>query len=299
MTKTILILWRFSRPHTIIGTSLSVLALYLITLSESNFNVLSAETFILALLSCLAGNIYIVGLNQIMDIDIDRVNKPALPLPSGELSVHSAKRIVLISGILSIGLSLTQGVYLFLVVFISLVLGTTYSLPPFRLKRYPFWASFSIFVVRGFVINLGLYLHFSTLLAHNVNIPPYIWALTFFMFGLSLVIAWYKDLPDLEGDRIFKIHTFAIRMGVQKVFSAGILLVSICYLGLIITGLFPIRGVNQGIFVFSHLIVLFIFLIKSMGVDPEQKQEIARFYQFIWKLFYFEYIIFPISCFFA
>ncbi|MGL4376015.1 MAG: homogentisate phytyltransferase, partial [Microcoleaceae cyanobacterium] len=35
---------------------------------------------------------------------------------------------------------------------------------------------------------------------------------------------------------------------------------------------------------------------KSQQVDIEDKSAIAGFYQFIWKLFFLEYIIFPITC---
>ncbi|KAJ0514853.1 putative homogentisate phytyltransferase [Helianthus annuus] len=38
---------------------------------------------------CLA-NLYVVGINQLSDIEIDKVNKPYLPLPSGELPVRTA-----------------------------------------------------------------------------------------------------------------------------------------------------------------------------------------------------------------
>ena len=62
-------LWKFSRPHTIIGTSLSVLALYLISLATVNidnslFSDWNLELMLAAWIACLCGNIYIVGLNQ-------------------------------------------------------------------------------------------------------------------------------------------------------------------------------------------------------------------------------------------
>jgi homogentisate phytyltransferase / homogentisate geranylgeranyltransferase len=31
-------------------------------------------------------NIFVVGLNQIFSVEIDRINKPYLPIPSGKLS---------------------------------------------------------------------------------------------------------------------------------------------------------------------------------------------------------------------
>lgn len=39
---------------------------------------------LLGLLALLCGNGYIVGINQIYDVDIDVVNKPFLPIASGE-----------------------------------------------------------------------------------------------------------------------------------------------------------------------------------------------------------------------
>ena len=46
----------------------------------------------------------------------------------------------------------------------------------------------------------------------------------------------------------------------------------------------------------THLLLLAVFWIFSLRVDLQDKASIARFYQFIWKLFYLEYLIFPIAC---
>ena len=40
------------------------------------------------MLALLLGNAFIVGINQIYDVDIDRVNKPFLPVAAAELSVR-------------------------------------------------------------------------------------------------------------------------------------------------------------------------------------------------------------------
>lgn len=42
------------------------------------------------MLALLCGNGYIVGINQIYDVDIDAVNKPFLPVAAGELSQGTA-----------------------------------------------------------------------------------------------------------------------------------------------------------------------------------------------------------------
>jgi len=41
---------------------------------------------LLGVLALLAGNGYIVGINQVYDVNIDKVNKPFLPVAAGEHS---------------------------------------------------------------------------------------------------------------------------------------------------------------------------------------------------------------------
>ena len=44
-----------------------------------------------ALVSALLMNVCIVGLNQLYDVEIDKVNKPYLPLASGEMTMRQAR----------------------------------------------------------------------------------------------------------------------------------------------------------------------------------------------------------------
>jgi homogentisate solanesyltransferase len=51
------------------------------------------------MVALLLGNAFIVGINQIFDRDIDVLNKPFLPVASGEMSGRVAWATVLFSGI--------------------------------------------------------------------------------------------------------------------------------------------------------------------------------------------------------
>ena len=150
--------WRFSRPHTIIGTSLSVFGLFAIawatrypSVGLSTFHIWQAVTALwLTWLACFCGNVYIVGLNQVEDVEIDRINKPHLPIASGEFLRSQAIFLVILAGASAMILAcLSQSLYLIATIGMSLVIGTAYSLNPIRLKRFPFLASFCILVVRG------------------------------------------------------------------------------------------------------------------------------------------------------
>ncbi|BAB75147.1 homogentisate phytyltransferase [Anabaena sp. FACHB-709] len=290
--------WKFSRPHTIIGTSLSVLGLYLISIavSSTGFALTQINSVLGAWLACLCGNVYIVGLNQLEDIEIDKVNKPHLPLASGEFSRKQGRIIVILTGITAIVLAWLNGPYLFGMVAVSLAIGTAYSLPPIRLKQFPFWAALCIFSVRGTIVNLGLYLHFSWLLQNKQSIPLPVWILTVFILIFTFAIAIFKDIPDMEGDRLYNITTLTIQLGPQAVFNLAMWVLTVCYLGMVIIGVLRLGTINSVFLVVTHLVILCWMWMQSLAVDIHDKTAIAQFYQFIWKLFFLEYLMFPIAC---
>ena len=112
-------------------------------------------------------------------------------------------------------MALTQGAIETAAVAAGLAVGALYSLPPFRLKRFPVAASLCITGVRSLVVNLGVYWHFAG------DISPPVWALCLFVLPFSFAIAVLKDVPDLEGDRQFSIRTFTVRLGAERVFGSA------------------------------------------------------------------------------
>ena len=62
------------------------------------------------------------------DVEIDKINKPFLPLPSNRMSVERGTMVVAICGVAAIGLALlTQSLPLVITVTASIVLGMAYS----------------------------------------------------------------------------------------------------------------------------------------------------------------------------
>lgn len=282
---------RFTRPHTIIATSLQTVGLFIIVGGLVADTAEKWSILLIALLSCLAVNVYIVGLNQLADIEIDRINKPDLPLASGAFSMNQGRWIVGLSGLVSLVLAASQGSYLFLTIFISFIIGTIYSLPPLHLKRLPIWAALSIAFVRGFISNIGLYLHFQQRLAPETAVPWFfVLALAFFFFGFGLVIALYKDIPDLAGDSQFGIRTFTVRLGPERVFQIGRWLLTGFYLLPIFLALTEIGRPENIALIIAHSIALIFFWRASLPVQPANGPSMTRFYLVLWGLFYAEYI---------
>ena len=147
------VLWRFSRPHTMLGSAVCIPALTLYAApAGAALSLPLLQGVLYALPAALLMNVYITGLNQLLDIEIDRINKPDLPLASGELSPLAGSLLVAGALVLSLGLGWwhpwlsTNALRITLLG--SAVLGTLYSAPPFRLKRFPLLASACIITVR-------------------------------------------------------------------------------------------------------------------------------------------------------
>jgi homogentisate phytyltransferase / homogentisate geranylgeranyltransferase len=291
--------WKFSRPHTIIGTTLSVFALYAIALATTNssIDVANAAQLLGTWIACLCGNVYIVGLNQLYDIEIDRINKPDLPLASGKFSVTQGKWIVGVTGVLAIVLSALLGRWLFATVLTSLAIGTAYSVPPIRFKQFPLMAAICILTVRGCIVNLGIFSHFNRVLSSTDTLPSSIWILTLFILVFTIAIAIFKDVPDLEGDRKYQIQTFTLALGKPAVFNLTRGAITLAYLLTIGAGIVMLPTVNPWVFVGSHTVLLGLLWWRSQDIDLEEKGSTSDFYQFIWKLFFLEYLVFPIACF--
>lgn len=270
------------------------------------------------LLACLACNIFITGLNQIVDVELDKINKPNLPLASGELSMFKGKTIVVFSGIIAIALSWTIQPFFGMIITSIAIIGALYSLPPVQFKKYHIWAASAIAIVRGPLINAGIAIHFSTMLYGW----PVIWMgwllpVILFVTAFSLGIAWFKDIPDTEGDEHFGHKTLALVWSKERAFRVGRNLVGSAYLFMACYWLFleslinkwrikhfPTTNINSenissmlnpNYFAgFIHIILFAIFYWQSKKCDTKHQKSIKKFYMFYWGLFFLEYLILPI-----
>uniref|UniRef100_A0A7N0R931 Uncharacterized protein n=1 Tax=Kalanchoe fedtschenkoi TaxID=63787 RepID=A0A7N0R931_KALFE len=73
--------YRFTRPHTVIGTTLSIMSVSLLAIEKfSDLSPLFFMGVLEAVVAALFMNVYIVGLNQLSDIEIDKVDNSSYPL---------------------------------------------------------------------------------------------------------------------------------------------------------------------------------------------------------------------------
>ncbi|CAH8361938.1 unnamed protein product [Eruca vesicaria subsp. sativa] len=288
--------WRFLRPHTIRGTALGSTALVARALIENTHLikwglVLKALSGLLAL---ICGNGYIVGINQIYDIGIDKVNKPYLPIAAGDLSVQSAWLLVIffaIAGLLVVGFNF--GPFITCLYSLGLFLGTIYSVPPLRMKRFPVAAFLIIATVRGFLLNFGVYHATRAALGLSFQWSAPVAFITSFVTLFALVIAITKDLPDVEGDRKFQISTLATKLGVRNIAFLGSGLLLVNYISAISLAFYMPQVFRGSLMIPAHMILASCLIFQTWVLEKANytKEAIAGYYRFIWNLFYAE--VFP------
>eukprot|EP01018_Ginkgo_biloba_P014777 Gb_23487 [translate_table: standard] len=290
--------YRFSRPHTVIGTVIGIISVSLLAVqSLSDLSPVFFIGLLKAVIPALFMNIYIVGLNQIFDIEIDKVNKPYLPLASGEYSIATGVAIVTAFAFMSLSMGLMTGsIPLLWALSISLVLGTTYSveLPFLRWKRSAMAAAICILCVRAIVVQLAFYLHMQSSIYRRpaVLTKPLIFA-TAFMCFFSIVIALFKDIPDVDGDRIYGIQSFSVRLGQKRVFWLCIYLLQGAYCVAMVMGATSSFMWSKLVMVLGHAVLATLLWRRAQSLDLKSKVAITSFYMFIWKLFYAEYLLIP------
>lgn len=216
-------LWEFARPHTIIGTMLSIVCTFL------NFPVpetVPAWTRITVLFNALLCgiliNVYIVTVNQYFDVDIDKINKPYLPIAAENIRPRTGLIISLVTLITACVLS-TSTRALSMTIATGALLGTLYSVPPIRFKtRAGFMAPASIVFVRTVACQLGIWAHFCEAFQTSWMTMP--WPITLLLidvFFLSCTVAVMKDVPDVMGDAKHGVKSsLSLQHSPQKVVEA-------------------------------------------------------------------------------
>ena len=278
------VLWRFSRPHTLIGTSLSIVSLYAIAASVGRAS--DAADLVLTLLAGACVNVFIVGINQLEDVEIDRLNKPWLPIAAGELSLDGARRIVVVAAVAPLAMAVTQGARELIAVTVALAIGWAYSCPPLRVKRYPALAAGSITFVRSLVVNLGVWVHVA-----GTPIEAGVWALLAVTVPFSFAIAVLKDVPDIEGDRRYGIATFSVRLGPRPVLAVGVAALTAAGAGMAIAGPLLLHHADPIVLATGHVVGLAALWRWALRVDPADPVAFAGFYQRVWQLFFAEYLL--------
>nr|KYP34172.1 hypothetical protein KK1_044902 [Cajanus cajan] len=152
-----------------------------------------------------------------------------------------------------------------------------------------------ILAVRAIIVQLAFFLHMQTFVYKRpAMFPRSLIFATAFMGFFSVVIALFKDIPDIEGDKIFGIRSFSVRLGQKRVFWICVSLLQMAYGVALLMGASSCNLWSKIITGLGHCLLASILWYHANSVDLKSKAAITSFYMFIWKLFYAEYFIIPL-----
>jgi len=156
----------------------------------------------IVILITAAGNV----INDYYDADIDAINRPQRPIPSGAVTRSSARSYAITLFLAGILLSLfTNPVCSAITVFNSLLLIAYAG----NLKRVPVYGNIAVSYLAASIFLFGGAFAGTEGLARNLPLA----AITFFaMMARELL----KDAEDIEGDTAGSVRTLPMMMGIRR-----------------------------------------------------------------------------------
>jgi 4-hydroxybenzoate polyprenyltransferase len=172
---------------------------------------------ILLLVTFLVGAVYI--LNQIFDIESDRLNQKLFFLAQGYIPKISALFEMILFNLISIIPAFLISRELGILFVLGMVFGFLYSVPPFSFKNRP---------IAGFMLNALAHGNLAFLLGWCMNQSLSMQALYSSLPYMFAVGAIYLNttIPDIDGDRRVGKITLAVRWRKEKVLVLTTLLVA-------------------------------------------------------------------------
>lgn len=243
-----------------------------ITLNGFGFALLVVATV------CIAAGGYII--NDIYDVEIDRINKPNKVLIGKKITEKSANRLYIILNIIGVGI----GFYLsniidkpafsalFIIISALLYLYASY------LKGMLLIGNLVVSsLVAMSVIIVGLFDLLPAITAQNQGTQSVIFSIvldySLFAFFLNFIREIVKDIQDINGDKNYGMNTLPISIGRKRATLTVFILGCIAVVGIVYymyTYLYE-NQIATLYFLFLILAPLLYFCIKSWSADTAKE----------------------------
>ena len=227
---------------------------------------------LLSVATVLAICVCVYQYNDAIDSEMDKLNpmKGRRPIPSGEVSVRDAMKLVYVFGAISIALSALLGAFSFALCIGFLVLFLIYSYPPIRVKR--------MFIFKKMTIAGGYVL--TTLIGGaavgGVPSPHTVFAGIIFSVFVFLAYPGLYDYSDVREDEIYGFKSMAMVLSWNRLIQMVILAI------LIIMTLTPLTYARLGfntvfpIAVVGLSLVFLRYLFPIMSKFDERALTVTR-----------------------
>jgi len=200
LTKKIQAIVKLIRPINFLITFITAVAAVFISRPDLDFSVSIILAALAASFTLASGNI----INDIYDVEIDKINRSSRPLASGLITIKSAYIFYVILVIVSFVLSILVSIPVFVVVVYSQIILFLYSK---FLKRILLLGNITVAFLTGLVFIYG-----------GIVVDDYEAAVipAVFAFLINLIREIVKDMQDVKGDEKTGVISFPIKYGFQK-----------------------------------------------------------------------------------
>ncbi len=216
--------------------------------------------------ACAAGNV----INDIYDIEIDKINKPGRVLPSGSLSVSTAKIIYVVGLLISIALSFLNGMVS--LIFVCAV-NTVLFLYSADLKKRILLSNITVALLTASALIYG------GLIAGNIGgaiIPAA------FAFLINLIREIVKDMEDAKGDSEKGVLTLPNRFGFAATKKIIYIITFILILATFYPFLFKVYKIEYFVTIMVLVNPVLIYFVKSL-IDEDSSKNLKKL-SFLLKL---------------
>ena len=204
--------------------------------------------------------------NQVHDREIDSINKPYRPIPSGIVSPKEGLWIsIFLYGFTLLRASFVNRNFLLMISFL-IVFTIAYSAPPFRLKKRLWLSNISIAIPRGM---LGFVAAWS--ITGDLG-DPTPWLLGSIMAIFLIGSTTTKDFTDMEGDSKFGIRTLPVVYGKKPsiIYSAPFFVIPFIVMGIFwYLDYLPESSIYMSLVFLSWSLLLIYLLYKEGDKEDE------------------------------
>ncbi|XP_006465161.2 coumarin 8-geranyltransferase 1, chloroplastic-like [Citrus sinensis] len=235
LTKKLDAFYRLSRPYAWTSIIVGILSSSLLPI-QSLADL--TPTFLIEVLKPIVPtimmNIFVVAINQLSDIAIDKSLAMGVMLRSPPLVIALILRCIL---------------------------GAAYSihLPLLRWKASPLMAAVAIVIGNGINNVLPSFLHVQKYVLGRpvVFTKPLLFAVAFSAI-FSIVLSLLKDIPDVEGDKKSGIRTLPVILGKERVLSMSTGILLMAYASAALAGVFSPILLCKLVTMIGHSVLGFI-----------------------------------------
>ena len=264
-------LYRVSRPLTSLSGALAVVLGGYVAGTGEWFNV--ALAVLVTLMGAASGNAW----NDFQDIEIDKVNQPNRPLPSGQVSPELVKRYSFVMAGLAVIISIFISPMAFVITLAANILLFIYS---WKLKSTVLFGNLIIALVSAMSVVFG------GVAAGNPR--PTLW-LFLIIFVAILGREVLKTMADYDGDLSENVRTISTVWGKRAARVVFYILALAALVTMLVPYILEVYKPIYGYIVLIGVVPVFLYILyrvsqKRSGSQLEKLSQLMKYDFLIWFL---------------